>query len=171
MPKTREQKEKLVSTLNENLSKAKGVVFLNYKGLKVKDSEELRKSLRDKRVIFFVAKNSLLKIALREQKIEIDKEMLDMPLAIALGFLDEVSAAKEISNFAKGHEEILIQGGILEGNFISSVKVKELAGLPSRDELYAKILGLLSAPSRNLVYLLNANSSALLNVLIAKAKQ
>ena len=169
MPKTRELKEKLVADLSRGLDKAKSAVFVDYKGLKVKESEELRKDLRSKDVDFKVVKNSLFKIILREKNIIVSDDILDRPLAVALGFHDEVVPAKVMDEFAKKHQTLEILGGILENEFIDSAKVMQLASLPSREALYAKLLGTIAAPLSGIVNVAAGNLRGIINVLNAKA--
>ena len=171
MPKSREAKEKLVAELSEKLGKAKSAVLVDYKGLKVKESEELRRDLRDKSVDFKIVKNSLFKIVLEEKKINISDDILDRPLGIALGFQDEVVPAKALSDFAKSHETLEIMGGILEDEFIDESKVKQLASLPSREELYAKLLGTIAAPLSGFVNVAVGNIRGFVNVVRAKAEK
>lgn len=171
MPKSRDSKEKLISELSEGLDKAKSAVFVDYKGLKVKETEQLRKDLRSKSVDFKVVKNSLFKIVLREKKIEVSDEILDRPLGVAFGFHDEVAPAKALSDFAKSHETMEIMGGVLESEFISEAKVTQLASLPSKEELYAKLLGTISAPLSGFVNVAAGNMRGLINVVRAKSEK
>lgn len=170
MPKSKETKEKLVAGLSSDFDKAKSAVLVDYKGLKVKESEELRKNLRNESISFRVVKNSLLKIVLKEKKIEVDQEILDKPLALAIGFQDETAPAKAINDYSKNHEALEIVGGILENEFISESKVKQLALLPSKQELQAKLLGTFSAPLGGFVNVAAGNMRGLLNVIRAKAE-
>jgi len=170
MPKTREQKEKLIEEIKNSLEKAKGVVFVDYKGLSVKDTEILRKSLQKSGVTYAVTKNSLFKIALNQSNIKIDESIMDRPLAVAFGYEDEVSAAKGIANFAKTNESLEIVGGILEKDYIEQDKVIQLASLPTKDQLYVKFLSVLSAPSRNLVGVMQGNLRGLIYILNAKTQ-
>ena len=165
MPKSRTDKEKIVASLLEELKKAKSVVFVDYKGLRVKDTEELRAKLRESGVSYKVAKNTLLSIAFSESKIKVSDEVLSRPLALAIGFEDQVSAAKGIADFAKNHESLEILGGILDEEFISGEKVNQLAALPGRDELRAKLLSLFNAPALSMVRVVNAPASSFINLL------
>lgn len=165
MAKTRQEKEGIVSRLNEQLDSAKSTVLVNYKGLTVSETEDLRSELRKNEVSFSVAKNSLLSIALKDKGIEIEKEILDQPLAVAFGATDEVSAAKGVNDFAKSHEALEILGGIYENQFIARDRVMTLANLPSREELYAKVVGSLASPLRGMVNVLSGNLRGLVNVL------
>jgi large subunit ribosomal protein L10 len=165
MAKTRKEKESIVSHLNEQLDQAKAAVIVNYKGLTVSDTENLRNELRKNQVSFSIIKNSLLKIAFKEKGIDADKEIMDQPLAIAFGNNDEVTAAHEINNFIKGHEALEILGGIYQKEYVGKDKIITLANLPSREELYAKIVGSLAAPMSGMVNVLSGNLRGLVNVL------
>jgi len=172
MPKNKELKEKLVSKLDENLANAKSAVLVNYKGLKVKETDELRNVLRKKGVSFNIAKNTLVKIALKKQGIEFDEGIFKKPVAIAFASQDEVAPAKEIDLFAKKHEALEILGGILEKKMIDESAVKRLAMLPSREQLLAKMVGSISSPLSGMVNVLAGNIRGLVNVLNAlKEKQ
>ncbi len=170
MPKSRETKEKLVADLSEGLDKAKSAVLVDYKGLKVKETEELRKNLRERSVDFRVVKNSLFKIVLKAKKIKIGDDILDRPLGLAIGYQDEVAPAKALNDFSKKHESLEMLGGILENEFIDHIKIKQLAILPSKDELRAKLLGTISAPMSGFVNVAAGNMRGLINVLRAKAE-
>ena len=167
MPKTREQKEKLIEGLTEKFEKAKSAVLFDYKGLKVKETEDLRKILRDKSAEVIVAKNTLVKIALSKTGIKVREDLLDKPLAIAFSYEDEVTPVKEIDLFAKSHEALEILGGIIEKAYIDEDAVGRLAKLPSREELYAKMVGSVAAPLSGMVNVLAGNIRGLVNVLNA----
>ena len=168
MAKTREQKEAQVAVLNDRVANMKSAVIIDYKGMKVKETEELRKNLRAKAVDFHIAKVSLARLVFRKQGIEISEEMLKKPVAIAFAMEDEVSGAKEIDAFAKKNEFIKILGGILENKYIDAVKVSQLASLPSKQELYARLVGTIAGPARGLVSVLAGNTRGLVNILSAR---
>lgn len=167
MAKTKEKKEALINKFDEQLSTAKSAVLVDYKGLKVNETEELRNALRGKGVQFNVTKNSLVKIALKKHGIEFDAEIFKKPVAIAFAMEDEVAPAKEIDLFAKKHEAIEILGGILEKKMIDSAAVKRLAALPSREELLGKVVGSIASPLSGMVNVLAGNLRGLVNVLNA----
>lgn len=167
MAKTKEQKENLVAGLDEKLSRAKSAVLIDYKGLKVRETEELRGILREKSVDFHITKNTLVKIALKKHGIEFDADIFKKPIAIAFAMEDEVAPAKEISLFAKKHEALEILGGILENRVIDAAAVKQLASLPSREELLAKMVGSIASPLSGMVNVLAGNLRGLVNVLQA----
>lgn len=171
MAKTREQKEKLVAEYAGKIEKAKSIVVLDYKGLKVKDSEDLRGKLLDNGSEFVVTKNSLLKLALQERGIEIPAEYYVKPLAMVFSYQDEVLGVKEFDSFAKNHEELEIIGGFMGGEYLETDRVKALAALPSKEELYAKVVGSISAPLSGMVNVLSGNIRGLVNVLKQYSEQ
>jgi len=170
MPKTKLQKQEILRDLANKINKAKSVVFAKFDGLEVKDNEDLRKKLRQAGSEYYVAKKTLINLAFKENKDmpKIDVDQFDGKIAAVFGYEDEVAPAKMIAEFQKDHEEVIdFVGGILENRFISADEVSALSKLPSRDELYAKIVGSINAPVsgfvnalagnlRNLVYVLKA---------------
>lgn len=165
MAKTKEQKQKLLDKLDDKISRMKSAVIVDYKGLKVKETETLRNILREKGVEFNVSKNSITKIALKKGGIEFDGKVFEKPVAIAFAMEDEVAPAKEITLFAKKNEAIEILGGILERKYIDGKMVKQLAALPSREELYGRVVGTIAAPLSGMVNVLAGNIRGLINVI------
>lgn len=165
MAKTRKEKEEIVLELNEQLDSAKSVVLVNYKGLTASEIEELRNELRKKDVSFAVTKNTLFGIALKNKGIRVENEILDQPIAVAFGMEDEIAPAKGINEFAKTHEALEILGGLYQNEYIAQDRVMVLANLPSRGELYVKIIGSLATPMSGMVNVLSGNLRGLVNVL------
>ncbi len=167
MPKTRAQKEEIVNELAQKLSHIKSAVFTTISGYTMEDANALRAKGVTQGVGVVVAKKTLLLRALEKNEFTVDKDNLEGSILTTLGYNDEVSAAKLIADFSKGREGIKMVGGILEGRVVSGAAVTQLASLPSRTELYGKLVGTLNAPIsgfvnvlagnlRNLVYVLNA---------------
>lgn len=166
MAKTKEQKIQIINNLKNKLARKKAIVLLNFKGLKVEESEELRKLLREKQIDLTVTKNTLLKIILNEKGITVAHDILSQPLALAFSYDDEVVISKEIFLFAKEHEVLGILGGILDEGFVSAEVIEKLAKLPSREELLAKAVGSIASPLSGLVNVLSGNIRGLVNVLM-----
>ena len=168
MAKTRQQKEQTIKDLTEKIKKAKALVFVNFDGLKVKEVEELRKNCRAENVEYFVAKKTLMKQAFKDAGLaEIDPKGFEKEVATVFGYDDEVAPARIVQNFAKDHEALKAFGGILEGRFVEGQKVTELAKLPSRTELLAKVVGSIKAPVSGFVNVLAGNLRNLVYVLSA----
>jgi len=168
MAKTKQQKKETLEHLQGNLKNSSALVFCDYKGLNVVDVSELRRLCREKGVNYFVAKKTLLKLALEKTGIaDVDPTQMEGNLAIAFSKSDEVSAAKILNDFSKKHEQLKILGGVLENHFIDINEVKNLAQLPSKEELLAKLVGSLNSPVSGFVNVLAGNLRNLVNVLNA----
>lgn len=169
MPKTKEQKRDILHNIAEKIGQAKSIVFTEFNALGVKDNEELRKELKKENSEYFVAKKTLLDLAFKDQNIEnLNIRDFDGKIAAIFGFQDEVGPAKIVDNFKKTHEgKINFAGGILENKFISAKEVEALAKLPSKQELYAKLVGSLNAPVSGFVNVLAGNLRGFVRVLKA----
>lgn len=173
MPKSKQQKLETVASLVQNLKQSKGVVFANFQGLTVAESEELRRECRKENVVALAAKKTLVKRALSEAGMP-EMALADFKGGVAtfLGLTDEVAPAKIVSTFAKKHEVVSVFGGLLEGKFIDAAMVKSLSLLPSKQQLLAKLVGTLNAPVSGFVNVLAGNLRGLVSVLnnISEAK-
>ena len=169
MPKTKLKKQEIARDLTSRLEKSKSVVFTSFTGLGVKDNEALRSALREQGSEYYAAKKTLLKRALAEMKYEgVESAELDGQVAVTFGYEDEVAAAKTIATFMKANDgKVAFLGGILENRFIDAKGVTELSTLPSKTELYAKILGSINAPVSGFVNVLAGNLRSLVRVLSA----
>lgn len=167
MPKTRAQKEEIVSELSKKFGRIKSAVFTSISGYTMENANSLRAKGREQGVETLIAKKSLLTKALEAGNLKVSEDQLPGSILTTLGFNDEVSAAKLIAGFLKDREGCVIAGGILEGQFVGADVIKHLATLPGKQELLAKIVGSINAPvsgfvnalagnMRNLVYALNA---------------
>lgn len=168
MPKTRQQKEDFIKDFNEKLQQAKSIVFVHFDGLKVKEIEDLRKLFRIEKIDYIVAKKTLLKKAFEQAGVEnYDPATFEREVGVAFGIEDEVAPARIIQQFSKDHEALQAFGGVLENSFVGQEKIIELAKLPSREELLARVVSSINAPVsgfvnalagnlRNLVYVLSA---------------
>lgn len=172
MAKTRQQKEQAVADLQTKLENSKATVFANFQGLKVSESEELRKQCREQNIEFIASKKTLLEKALAGTDIgELDTRDFEGGIAAVFGKEDEVAPAQIIAKFAKDHELVRIFGGVLEGKFIDKARVEELSKLLSKPELYAKLVGSINSPVSGFVNVLAGNMRGLVNALDAIAKQ
>ncbi len=171
MKLTRTEKEKLVTDATRNLAQAKGVVLVNYQGLTVKEIQDFKKKLREQGIGFQIIKNTLFKIALKKEGIEVDPKLLDQPIAVAWGLSDEVTPAKLTVDFQKTAEKLDIIGGIIDQAYVDETVIKQLASLPGRDELYGRLVGSLNAPMYHLVNALQGNLRSLVYILDQYALQ
>lgn len=162
---TRTQKEELISKMSQKLDESTAVLLVNYQGLRVKEIDELKKNLAEKGIGLQIIKNSLFKIALQQTNIAIDEVLLDQPVAIIWGNEDEVTPAKLTVSFGKKAEKLTILGGIINKKFTDLTIINQLAALPGREELYAKLVGTLNAPMSRLVNALQGNLRSLVYIL------
>lgn len=170
MAKSRVAKEKSLKDLAGMVQGARGMVFANYAGLTVKDMQELRRTLRTKGVDFEVAKKTIISRAFKDAGLAgIDVAALQGMVSLATSATDEVEPARELAAFAKTHDKMQVLGGVLDGAFVDAAKVKELAKLPSKHELLAKLVGTLQAPVSSFVQVLQGNLRGLVQVLRARA--
>lgn len=170
MPKNKIQKGEIFRNLSEKIKKSKSIVFAGFNALGVKDNEALRDKLRNEKSEYYVAKKTLINLALKENKLDIDVRNFDGKVAAVFSYEDEVAPAKILGNFRKDKDKenrIFFLGGILEGKLLSKDQVEALAKLPSKTELYAKMVGSLNAPISGFVNALAGNLRNLVNVLKA----
>jgi len=169
MALTKEQKQKVLDDLKEKIAKQKAMVLVGITGLKVKDIADLRRKLKVADGNLKVAKKTLIERALKQNKLDFDKKDYQEELALVFSFKDEILPAKTVYDFSETNPELKILGGFFEGEFLESEKVIELAKLPTKEQLLARLVGSISAPMSNLVSVLEANIKGLITVL-AKAK-
>lgn len=167
---SRADKETAVSTLTDELGRIKLAVMTDYRGLTVAEVSELRDKLRAEGISYRVTKNTLLRLAAKNQPAlkDIDPATFTGPMALALGFDDEVAPARVIFQYAKEHEALEISGAITaDGQILSAAEVKALAMLPTRVELLATVVGTIAAPLTGFVGVLGGNVRSIVNVLNA----
>lgn len=167
---SREAKEQVVAKLSDELSRLKLAVMTDYRGLTVREAEELRAQLREQGMTYRVTKNTLLRLALKSQPqmAELDPTSFTGPMALAVGFDDEVAPARVIFQYAKEHEALEIVGAITgDGKLLSAAEVKALATLPSREQLLAQVVGTIAAPLTGFVGVMAGNVRSIVNVLNA----
>ena len=166
----REEKAELIKKLNSTFNNAGVVVVTHQSGLTVDESTDLRVKMREVGAKYQVAKNRIVKLALKDTKYENIIDLFSGPTAIAVSE-DPVSAPKIIFKFAKENDKLSIIGAGLDGKTLSVDEVKQLALLPSLDELRGKLVGLIKSPSQKLASVAIAPAQKLVNVLNAKANK
>jgi len=160
-----------VAELAESFRESNGAVLTEYRGLTVKQLQELRRTLGEN-VSYAVAKNTLTKIAAKDVGVEFEDALLTGPTAIAFIKGDPVEAAKRLRDFAKANAPLIIKGGFLDGKVLSADEIKKLADLESREVLLAKLAGGMKASITNAASLFNAplsQAARVLGALQAKA--
>jgi large subunit ribosomal protein L10 len=169
--KTREQKAAEVSELSEQIGKASNAFLIDFKGITVPQVTELRKQVRQTNSGYVVVKNTLALIALKDSPIINMKEQFSGPTAIAFNAGDAVVLAKALTKFAKDVPAVAFKGALLNGQVVPASEIQNIANLPSRGELVAKVLYLMQSPIRGLVTVLQANIRNLAVVIDQIAKQ
>ena len=169
----RADKQAAVAEIADSFSESAGAVLTEYRGLTVKELQDLRRSL-GANANYAVVKNTLAKLAAKEAGIEGFDELLTGPTAIAFIKGDVVEAAKGLRDFAKANPALVIKGGVLDGNLLDSKEIAKLADLESREVLLGKLAGAMLASLSQAVYLLNAplaQAARLAGALEAKAQE
>ncbi|MCQ2377878.1 MAG: 50S ribosomal protein L10 [Victivallaceae bacterium] len=158
----------LVRSIVQMISEADYCYFISYIGIPVKDFSELRNQLAGQGATCHVLKNSLIKKAAAELKIDdIDDVDLKGGTAMVFGKGDCSAIAKILKDFGRKSDKIQAKGGYLDGAILKSADVTALADLPAKPVLQAMLLGVLNAPARNLVTVLNAKAASIVNVINA----
>lgn len=168
---TKQQKQEKVQKIKDLLTKAKMIVFCDYLGLTVREITTLRRKLQSSDGDYTVIKNTLTKIAAKDmQEITLDK-YLTGPSALAVAYKDPSNIAKTLLDFIREVKKTSIKGILLEKKDIAIDTLKDIANLPSKEVLIAKLFGTLNAPVTNLAFALNGVSSKLVWTLEAIRKQ
>lgn len=162
------EKREFVASLNSDLSEANLVVITRQKGMTVVDTQALRKKMLEADAQFKVAKNTLVRIAVKDIDCEVLIPHLTGPTAIAYS-KDFVAAAKVVCEYAKTNNKIEIVCGALGRKFLTSEAVQELAKLPSLNELRGKIVGIIQAPAVKIAGVVQAPAAQLARVFSAYA--
>lgn len=169
----RPDKAAAVAELAETFRESAGAVLTEYRGLTVKQLQDLRRALGEN-ANYAVVKNTLTQIAARDAGVEGFDDLLTGPTAIAFINGDVVEAAKGLRDFAKANPSLVIKGGLFEGKTLDAGEIAKLADLESREVLLGKLAGAMLASLSQAVYLLNApiaQAARLAGALQAKAEQ
>jgi large subunit ribosomal protein L10 len=151
----RAEKQAAVAEIVDSFNDAAGAVLTEYRGLTVKQLQELRRSLGEN-ADYAVVKNTLAKLAAKDAGIEGFDDLLTGPTAIAFIKGDVVEAAKGLRDFARANPTLLIKGGVLDGKPLDAAAIAKLADLESREVLLGRLAGAMLASLSQAVYLLNA---------------
>lgn len=156
MPISKEKKKEVIDKVSDALKSSKSVVFVNFHGLTMVNTTELRRKLRAEGIGYTVAKKTLAKRALDTAAINGEVPVLDGELALAYG-TDLIAPAREIYGFQKKFDNKLsIIGGIFEGRYMTKEEMTEIAAIPPQLVLYGQLVNLINSPIQGLVLSLNA---------------
>lgn len=166
MAKSRTQKKDIVARLTDLLKTAKSVVFAEQSAIGVADLDVLRAKARAQHITVLLSKKTLTTIAAKQAGFDdVDITRLPNSVMTLIGHDDEVAPARLVAEFAKQHDTIQIVGGVFEGRFTSQERMVALSKLPSKKELYAKLVGSMNAPVSGFVRVLSGNMRGLVTVL------
>lgn len=163
----RTEKEQIVQELSARLQETQAAFLADYRGINVDQVTEMRRELTQAGVEYRVVKNNLLKLAAQDTPAEGLQSFCAGPTAIAMSGADPVAPAKILSKYAKDIEAFELKAAVLDGKLLSVADISALADLPSREEMLAKMLGSLSAPTTNFVGTMAAIPRSLVQVLNA----
>lgn len=156
MAVTRAKKVEQVSKLGDELKNVSSVIVATFGKLTVAQDFELRKTLRASGARYRVVKNTLAQRAAKGSKVEEILKNLEGRTSIAYTQGDPVALAKALSKYAKDNPEFTFKAGVVEGRVISIKEIEALATMPSKEEIYSKLLFLMKAPAQRLVTVMNA---------------
>ncbi len=162
---TKEQKNQKIAEIKDSFAKAQVAIVSDPTGLTVAEITDLRRKLQKEGCDYTVVKNTLAIKAVEGTQFEGMGELLKGASAVAFGFNDQVAPAKILSAFIKEFEKAEFKGGVLDGKLLSVDEVKALAKLPSKEELYAKMLGCINSPASGIVGGINGVMSALVRAI------
>ncbi len=168
---TKAFKTEKIDAIKTKIEKAQVAVITEYQGLTVEDITKLRREIQKTGGDYMVTKNTLAKIAVKGTEYEALAEKMTGPIALAFGFEDPVTPAKAVAKFIKESKKGAIVGAVLDGKLLTEAETKALAELPSKEELFAKMLGSINSPASGIVGSINAVMSQLTRAMAAVRDQ
>jgi large subunit ribosomal protein L10 len=163
----KQEKAEVVERLSANLGRARIALVSEQKGITAGESDSMRRRLRASGGELNVAKNTLVRLAIKDGKYATLDANLGGPIGLIVGYADPVELAKTVNSFRDLGERFKVRGGVLDGQPLTAEEISALAALPPREVILAQLLGLLSAPATRLARLLNEPGSALARALDA----
>jgi large subunit ribosomal protein L10 len=167
----KEQKTALVGEIAEGLGRASIALVSEYRGMTAGEATEVRRRLRAVRGELRVAKNTLIRRAIKDTAFTALDDKLGGPVGLILSFADPVELAKTVTGMRELGDKFKLRGGVLDGKPLTGEEIQALAALPPREVVLAQLLGLIMAPATRVVRLLNEPGSALARVVDAIGKK
>ncbi|MCA1596448.1 MAG: 50S ribosomal protein L10 [Chloroflexi bacterium] len=165
------KKSQQIAELREKISRANASVLIEYRGMTVKETTDLRNRLRPIKGELNVAKNTLLKRALAEVNSTGLDEYLEGPTAVVFAYADSVAAVKAVSDFTRDNRFLILKGGSVDGRVYGADQLRDIARMPPREQIYSQLLGALQGPAASLVGMLQAPMAQLVFTLQAAAEK
>lgn len=163
---TKQQKGDLLVLLNDRLQSMKVAVFVDFRGMTVASINNLRSQLFQQGMNMKVAKKTIMQRAFNEQGIAgYDEALFTGPTAIAFGYTEVVALAKLLKDISKAEEHLEILGGIVDNKIVGKEVILQLADLPSREELLAKLVGSMQAPIAGFIRSANSPLNGFVSIL------
>ena len=161
----------MLAQIKGDLEGSSAMWVVDYRGLTVKDIQNLRRSIREAGAEMKVYKNTIMHIALEQAEMPTLDDMLAGPSAFVFAGEDAAAAAKAVKDFAKSNENLEIKGGLMDAVALSAAEVEAIASLPSREQLMAQIAGAISGVARGLATAINGVPRGLAQATKAVADQ
>ncbi len=171
MPNAKNQE--IVKKLSDKVSKAKSIYFADLKGLKSNDANDLRAKLLEQKAEVAVAKNTLLEIALKEGKhdVEVLQTVLKGQTTAIFSYEDAIAPLKALFDFAKKIDLVKVKAGIVDGKYAGADEVETLSKLPSKEQLIAQVIGTMKSPLTGFVNVLGGTQRKFVYAMAALAKK
>ncbi|NJL57873.1 50S ribosomal protein L10 [bacterium] len=168
---TKTRKEELLAQYDELIQNSRAIFLAEYSGMNVKRMNALRDKVYEAEGTLHVTKNTLLQIALEKSDKKVPSDFLEGQLAAGFALSEAPTLAKVLVDFANEEDKVTLRGGFLGNEFVTAQQIEALAKLPSLDQLRAQIIGVISAPARNVASVVASGVRQVVNVVDAYAKK